>query len=516
MTATTTPEADPARPASDRTGRRLGWRGGRFDPLVPLTGLVALAVYLTHGFDGGLSRDLGVYTYGGQQFAEGVPPYVAIVNRAGPLAHLLPGIGAWISRLVGLDDVLGMRMLFWLFAGACVAATYVLVRDVFRSRLAGVTAAAALLCVKGFVIYATYGPREKTPLTLFCLLSVHAMVRRRWAAAGFWLSLGTLTWQPCFFPIVAGLAVAALLQPEGRVRSLARIAVGGLVPLVVTVGAYAVLGDLKYFLDDFVIINARYTRQVNLLESPHSIWLSTLRTYGWTTWLLVGGLVLEMVLAVRSWRAARRGDRVSAAFVGMGAITIVGALWSLLAYNGWPDCFFIFPVVMVGIGSLVPLVGRHLSLRALQALVAAWAVAAVVLTSLYAVATRSHDLSEQRSDVDNVLRTLPGAHIMSVEAPPPLVLAHQRNPSRYQLFGNGLIDYVDATWPGGREGYARFVDTHAPQLLAVGTESGIPDWLRPVLDQDFTYVGESPGWYWFVRDEVGQQKVHELQRVLDH
>jgi len=146
--------------------------------------------------------------------------------------------------------------------------------------------------------------------------------------------------------------------------------------------------------------------------------------------------------------------------------------------------------------------------------VAAWAVAAVVLTTVYAVTTRSHDLTEQRHDVDAVLGVLPDAHLMSVEAPPPLVLAHQRNPTRFQLFGNGLEDYLDDVWPGGREGYARWIDRHAPDLVVVGTESGTPDWVAPVLARDFVEVGESPGWRWYVRPQVGQAKVAELKRVL--
>ena len=45
------------------------------------------------------------------------------------------------------------------------------------------------------------------------------------------------------------------------------------------------------------------------------------------------------------------------------------------------------------------------------------------------------------------------ATMVSSRRPQPLVLAHKRNLSRYQLFGNGLIDYVDDTWPGGIAGY---------------------------------------------------------------
>ena len=278
---------------------------------------------------------------------------------------------------------------------------------------------------------------------------------------------------------------------------------------------YAALGDLQYFLDDFLLINARYTHQVSLLDSPGSIWASTLKTYGWTTWVLLGGLAVELVLAVRARRAARSGDPRAAALVGMGALTVVGILWSLLAYNGWPDCFFAFPVVVVGIAGLVPVLRARLPAPVLRGVVAVWLVAVVVLTTVYAIRTREQRAGRAARDVEAVLRVLPDARIMSVEAPPPLVLAHQRNPTRFQLFGNGLEDYVQDTWPGGQDGLrAAGVDQHAPDLLAVGTESGVPPWLTPVLASDFVEVGGTPGWTWYVRPEVGQDKVDRLRQVL--
>ena len=54
---------------------------------------VAVGVYLAHGFEGRLSREVGVYAYAGPQLADGVAPYVGILNRSGPLAHLIPGAG---------------------------------------------------------------------------------------------------------------------------------------------------------------------------------------------------------------------------------------------------------------------------------------------------------------------------------------------------------------------------------------------------------------------------------------
>ncbi len=217
-------------------------RGARLrtiDPLAPLTGLVALAVYLLQGFDGLLSRDLAVYSYGGQQFADGVAPFVAILNRAGPLAHAVPGVGAWVADLVGVDDLFGMRVTLMLVAVATIVVMYLLGRDLFGSRGAGLATAAAMLSCEGFIRYATFGPREKTTMVLMLALALLAMVHQRWGTAGAFIALSTLCWQPVAFPAIAGVAVAALLGtgPGARDRlvALARIAVGGLVPTLVTV-----------------------------------------------------------------------------------------------------------------------------------------------------------------------------------------------------------------------------------------------------------------------------------------
>jgi hypothetical protein len=50
------------------------------------------------------SRDLAIYSYAGRQVAEGVPPYVGNLNRAGPLAHLIPAIGVAGARVGGFEE----------------------------------------------------------------------------------------------------------------------------------------------------------------------------------------------------------------------------------------------------------------------------------------------------------------------------------------------------------------------------------------------------------------------------
>jgi hypothetical protein len=118
----------------DQTAPGTSSRWRRIDVLVPAVGVCALVIYVLRGFRGLLSGNLGLYLYAGQQFADGVPPYVGILNRAGPLAHMIPGVGVLFARAIGISDVLGVRILLCLVSVAAVCMTYVMGRAVFSSR----------------------------------------------------------------------------------------------------------------------------------------------------------------------------------------------------------------------------------------------------------------------------------------------------------------------------------------------------------------------------------------------
>jgi hypothetical protein len=208
-------------------GGRLASLVGRVDPLLPVVCGVATLVYLLSGFSGGISRDSAFYVYAGQLVADGVPPYVGLFNRAGPLAHVLPGLGVLGARLVGGDDITGARVVFLLLSVAAVAVAYLVGRDLFRRRLVGLATAAAVLSANAFSYFATQGPRDKT-VAVLCLLAVLlAVTHQRWATAGVLVAAGTLPWQPVFFGAFATAVVAVLLGAGGaRVRSLTRILSG--------------------------------------------------------------------------------------------------------------------------------------------------------------------------------------------------------------------------------------------------------------------------------------------------
>ncbi len=324
------------------------------DPLVFLVGGVALLTYALHGFNGMLSRDLAVYSYAGQQVAEGVPPYLGILNRAGPLAHVIPGIGVGIARIGGFDDVFTMRLFFMVIATACVCAVYVLGRDVFASRLAGLVTAAAFLTFFGFIEYASNGPREKTPMTLFITLALWSVARRRWFTAGLFVSLATLCLQIAFFSSFAAVLAGVLFLAHGeRLKALLRVAVGGAVPVAVLGVWFAIAGSLRESVDAFVLINFRYTTPDPVLPVLDEAWLDVTTAYGVSLWVLFAGLV---ALPLLSLGVLRKATRLANPWLPVVAAFTVGAAaglaWNFKEYDAWPDLFPMLPFAAVGLGGV--------------------------------------------------------------------------------------------------------------------------------------------------------------------
>lgn len=301
----------------------------RRDPLVPIVAIVSAVVYTLHGFHGALTRDLGIYSYAGQQVADGVPPYLGVLNRAGPLAHVLPGTGALVARVAGLDELVTMRVVFMLLAAAAVAMIYVLGRDLLGSRAAGLVTAAALLSFHGFIQYASNGPREKTPMTLFVIVALWAVTRRRWFTAGVFTSLATLCLQTAFFSTFTAVAVAVLLvATDGRVRAALRVALGGLMPVAVLATWFALAGSLREAWDAFYVINRRYTVPDPVADDLDRVWLGLQEAYGVTVWLLIGGAAaLALVTLAAVVPRARRALPALAVLPAMTAGLLAGLWW---------------------------------------------------------------------------------------------------------------------------------------------------------------------------------------------
>ena len=316
---------------------RLG-RWGPFDPLVPAVALVSFVTYALHGTNGSLSRDLSVYVYAGQRLVDdGVPPYVGILNRSGPFAHLLPAVGTAVARAFGGDDLAGARWFYLVLSVLCVCVVYLLGRDLFASRLVGLTAAAAFLSFAGFIEYASDGPREKTPMVLFMLLALWAATRGRWFWAGLCLSLTTLTLQIGFFVAAPYVLLALLLAPRrvGRLAALLRVVLGGVVPVAVLTAYFASVGALRDAVDGFLVINLHYTVANPMTDNFALRWLLLERGFGVSLCFLLAGLAALLVLAPAALvPRLRRAFPPLVSVAALGVATLGGLYWTV---RDWID-----------------------------------------------------------------------------------------------------------------------------------------------------------------------------------
>jgi len=490
----------------------------RIDPLGPVLAVAALAVFLVQGFDTILTRDLALYSYGAQQTIDGVPPYVSVLNRAGPLAHLVPAIGVAVARVVGMDEILGMRLLMMLISVACVWLLYLLTRDLFRSRLAGLASASALLTFTGFVTYAVGGPREKTTLTLFVILAFLALSKQRWGLAGACVAMATLTWQPSF---ITGLFAAAVTMAGLGRREMwpaaIRFCVGGLIPTALITAGFALAGALSEFLEGFVLINQRYTRQGGFLADPLDTTSFLYGGFGPSLVLITAGLVAVIVLAaLRRKVAFRNREPLDLALVGIGAGTVAGVLWSLAVLNGWADLVVLLPSAAVGVAAVAAEIQARVPARVGVPILITWSVLCLVAGLIDSYDNRGHTLDQQRAEVAGMFAAVPpDATVMSIGAPQPLVLTDRTNPIRHQMFLTGLEHYVDDTYPGGLQGVADLIADDEPTFVTVDHPDWYP-WVTPTLEKEYVDVGTTPGDFtWYVHRSVGQDVIRDLQKVTE-
>ena len=493
----------------------------RVDPLGPVLALVSVAIFLLHGYGGELTRDLALYSYSGQQVADGVPPYVSVLNRAGPLAHLVPALGAVIAGVLGTDDVMTMRVVMTVLSVISVWLLYVVGRDIFRSRLAGAASAAALLVCQGFVIYATGGPREKTTMVLLVILALWAVTHRRWAAAGVCVALATLTWQPSFLvgTAVAGAAMLALPSRRDVWRSVVRFCVAGLVTTALFLLGFALAGALDDFVQCFLVINARYTRQTvligYLLSDPTDLW----NGFGWTLWVLIAGLVATVVIAWKQFRHGDRHDHTTMTQVGLGAGTLISTVWSLaVAFNGWADAMFVVPLASLGLGGGVALLARRYAdgrPRLPRTALAGFTVVALLAAAYNSWQTRPDVFPQQRRQIEAVLAAAPpDSTIASVGAPQPLVLTGRTNPNPYQMFLAGFNNYFEDNYPGGMQGISDLIASEKPTLITSDHPSWY-SWILPLLDRDYTRLGQSTDFIWYVRNDVGPATIERMRQAVE-
>lgn len=464
--------------------------------------LLAVAMYTRFGVGEELRRDESIYAYAGQQLAEGVPPYVSILDPKTPLASILAGLGVAVGRFAGAEDLIAIRLLFFVLSCLTVLAVHLAAAWLFRSTAAGLVAAAVFVGFLGFAIDALGGPNAKTPGILFAAASTALIVRRQWFAAGMAGVLALLVWQPlAIYALVAVVAAGTMSQEGERGPNVARAVAGAALPSILTLLYFAVAGALPQLVEGALLLPATGTQRESTALPDHltHIVRSVAAGYGaGGATLLWAGLAALVALGVARARTLRRasepltGDPLLVAVLPPLVFIVA---FSLVDFQGYPDAYPFLPLAAFGIGGAAAL--------ALAAVEGRWPVAlagvplariglgiataillAVTWTAYSAPRREATALRRQQRDVDAVeALLLPGDRLLALGDPAPLVLSGRRNPLRTIYLAAGVDRWVVETTPGGFDGWTAQIAAADPDVIVIGGWTGefggpMRQWLR--------------------------------------
>jgi len=460
------------------------------------------------GFQGPLERDDAIYLYSGQQMARGIPPYVSIFDHKGPLAPMIAGAGAWSARWLGIDDILAVRLAFCAVSLLTVLGTYLLASHLFSSRAAGLLAAFVLISFWGFGRHAASGPRAKAAMLLFEVLALWLTARRAWFWAGLSGALAFLTWQPtAIYPLIT--VMLAVIQSRGpeRIGNPLRVLAGILAPAFMVGAYFGFQGAFRELVDGLLLFNLVHLEReaVSYLGNVRRILVAVSGGYGAMfvpIWLGLAAMPLLLL-----WRLSQDRYKIPtwlstdrwAALLLSAPLPLV---WSVIDFQWYPDFYVFLPYVAIGLTWFLHLALRTLGETDKTSQTAVLVVVCVVLlvTAVYTYRhTSSQGLVQQRAWAHELLaRYGSQARIVSIGVPEALVLLRVTNPHPYGFILNGIDNRIEATTPGGFDGWLADLASLDPDVIVYGAARGkfvprLEQWLetryqRAAVGQWILYV----------------------------
>jgi hypothetical protein len=447
---------------------------------------VAMGLFLAFGWSGDLSRDESVYAYAGQQLVDGTAPYLSIFDPKGPVSMIIAGIGVAMARVLGFNDLLGIRLVYFACSCATVLAVYALTWRLWRSLPAAVVAGCVFASFEGFARDALSGPDAKTPGVLFLVLTLHLTLGRQWFWAALVAAVACLTWQPFVSPVLVLLVVALVRAPAGeRIRILGLTGLGAGLPTLLILGYLTAAGALGAAYDAAVVFPLRgITHAAATVSERAEMVVDVLGSkYHFSAIVLVAGLVLLLALAGRSltrretpWR-----ERFDDPVVHLLVPTFVSlAVYTATDFQGYPDVYPLLPYAALGLGGVVAGIGVGTG-RAQRFSLGAALAATAALVAWSAVAFAGDDsrgeLTHQRQAACGLDRLiLPGTSLWALGDPTPLVLTGRRNPDRFIFVSSGVGKWKIAETTDGLDGWKEQMRAADPSVVMIKGSSG------PVVD----------------------------------
>ncbi|MHA2327965.1 MAG: hypothetical protein ACXACR_05545 [Candidatus Hodarchaeales archaeon] len=465
---------------------------------VPLLILIlAGVVYALYGFNGDLTRDSAIFIYQGQQMAEGVPPYVSIFDVKTPLTGMISGYGVMISRNMGWDELLIVRLVFYVFGCFGVVSVYLLAKNLFNSRLIGLFSSLTLLTFPYLVMMTASGPRPKVAVILFATLCLLFTVQKKWFKAGLTGSVSFWFWQPSgLIPLVV-FFLSWIQSRRNRIRNTLMCGVGILIPIILISLYFYFNGAFEEMMDGAFLYIFRYGkfdqettfigriitfgRGINGLSPNSKIKLA------FSFIFLVGGSIATSYIYF--WRRSQANnvtlkdtltkDNFAPVLLSFPLLLI----WTFFDFQGPPDLFPLLPYISIGYGYFLYAFAKKAEEIRMDHLKKDFhlffiiVICAILFFGSVAIAISQKSggvsLNDQKKAAFKIeSRFGSESKILSLGQPEVLVLLKRTNPNSFLFIPrsrmHGFENYIHETTPGGFGGWIKELDEYNPDVISYG------------------------------------------------
>lgn len=309
-----------------------------------------------------LTPDRSIQVYIAQEILRGHPPYVAVVFPKTPLTAIFSALTILVGNILGLSDVVSVRLLFLVIGALGVAFTFLVAKSVAPSLPARLASAITLT---GFGLWArssAAGPELKILMILFGLITLWALAEKRWLLAGLAASLSFLTWQPAGIYLALALAAPLFSSNGERRRGFLQALAGAFIPLLLVTAYLAaenalasafrqtIWGQILYATQGGEWTLSRGVRQLIRVVNRglrEESWFVIMGAAGWL------GFTSKTVLSWRRPLAWRRSPAINAGGINPWPLLLSGYSWllfSLRDLQGKPDLIPLLPYLALGLG----------------------------------------------------------------------------------------------------------------------------------------------------------------------
>lgn len=455
-----------------------------------------------------LGADKSMQIYIAQEMARGHPPYATVIFPKTPLTGFLNALAILAGDRLGLRDVISVRLLSLLLGSLGVGFTFLMARAISQDLWVRAAAALSLL---GFSIWgeaAATGAQPKLFMILWGLITLWALLEKRWFTSGLAASLSFLTYQPGAVYLVLSLGFP-FIQTQSRRPAFLRALAGSLLPFfLVTLylaAENALLPALRQTLGAqfaYLAAGKPFTGGEWTLQKGISRLL----------WIVGEGLSTESILVLmgiigwlgftsKTILSLRRPGAGSIAGANRWPVLLSGYWWllfSLRELDGFPDLIPFLPHLAWGVGWLLDqavflsksLVSSKSSLQKGTILSQLVSIVAILLILVYGLKdlpspeeeAKAGTLQEQIVQATELEALLgPEGRVQAIGDPSLLVLMERSNltplihlgPKHYNLLVNE---------PGGLEQILATIIAAKPEVIIIHPSNWQYPWTQPFLD----------------------------------